>query len=450
LVEEKQTEQAHHLIEHLRELLRLHPEDLSALAQVEWAAMALQRDLGNLRGSLVHQRRGLDLFHRSDTAGECVNLCFAAVDVLSSGDLPDVRECLTRARGLLAQVPVTISRGLVPWVGGLLALCEGNSHEALRLLQEAHRWLTTGVFPVGPFPFVSRVSLARAHLTCGTGAEALRLFKESLAEGPEVPLFGPSWTFNAFSGIEEAAGRVAELHAVVEHLRRSYPESRLVPIVPSLEAAEVLNAGVGVGTRRLAGRLPPGWTWHDPFGDCSYGLDDALCIRAANGRDLWHVNRSAPRFLQPAPSGDYAVQTVCTVASAEQPAIGGLLLWQNEQNYLVLERGHWGAADMAFKGCLDNQDCILGRGRLPGESVWLRLERQGEQVRALCSADGQQWLTAGAVEFPYREGEQIGVHAIGMIDRTIYHGAFAEGTAIRFESFEMWTDGRDDLTEGSD
>ena len=82
---------------------------------------------------------------------------------------------------------------------------------------------------------------------------------------------------------------------------------------------------------------------------------------------------------------------------------------------------------------------LYWRGRLTGDRIWLRLERQGTSVRALCSADGVAWFTAGDVEFPYREGEQVGVHAIGMIDRTIYHGAFPEGTAIRFERIDMWT-----------
>jgi hypothetical protein len=31
------------------------------------------------------------------------------------------------------------------------------------------------------------------------------------------------------------------------------------------------------------------------------------------------------------------------------------------------------------------------------------------------------------------------LHAIGYIDRAIYHGAFPEGTAIRFETFQSLT-----------
>ena len=40
---------------------------------------------------------------------------------------------------------------------------------------------------------------------------------------------------------------------------------------------------------------------------------------------------------------------------------------------------------------------------------------------------------------PGRRGVMAGLHAIGAIDRTIYHGAYPEGAAIRFTTFEMWT-----------
>jgi hypothetical protein len=96
--------------------------------------------------------------------------------------------------------------------------------------------------------------------------------------------------------------------------------------------------------------------------------------------------------------------------------------------------------DVALRCSLGNEDRLLGRGLLPGALVYLRLEREGEWVRALCSADGVSWLTAGAVPFPRTEGEQVGVHAIGVIDRTIYHGAFPVGTALCFASFEVWAD----------
>jgi hypothetical protein len=44
----------------------------------------------------------------------------------------------------------------------------------------------------------------------------------------------------------------------------------------------------------------------------------------------------------------------------------------------------------------------------------------------------------GHVEFLVEDPVQVGLHAVGNIDRTVYHGAYPDGTAIRFESFRLW------------
>jgi regulation of enolase protein 1 (concanavalin A-like superfamily) len=119
--------------------------------------------------------------------------------------------------------------------------------------------------------------------------------------------------------------------------------------------------------------------------------------------------------------------------------IGGLLLWKDERNYLRLDRGMWGPDEVSFLGCIDQQDLRIGRGRLPAERIFLRLERLGARVNALCSADGETWFTAGHVEFSVDDPVEVGLFAIGSIDRMIYPGAYPEGTAIRFESFQLWT-----------
>jgi hypothetical protein len=136
--------------------------------------------------------------------------------------------------------------------------------------------------------------------------------------------------------------------------------------------------------------------------------------------------------------GQFAMQTICAAASAEQPAIGGLLIWKDRENFLRLEMGSHGEHEICFRGCLGNGDTLFGRGRLPADRAFLRLERQGAQVKALCSADGRNWFTVGEAEFPAENPVEVGLHAIGMIDRTIYPGAHPAGTAIRFESFALW------------
>lgn len=70
--------------------------------------------------------------------------------------------------------------------------------------------------------------------------------------------------------------------------------------------------------------------------------------------------------------------------------------------------------------------------------MWLRLERIGRRVSALCSSDGEEWLTVGHVEFPADDPFEVGMLANGNICRWAYQGAFKEGSAIGFESFELW------------
>ena len=181
------------------------------------------------------------------------------------------------------------------------------------------------------------------------------------------------------------------------------------------------------------------WIWHDPFEDCSYEVQNGLAVYAANGRDLWFLNLSAPRVLRKA-SGDLIVQTVCGPVTDAIPPIGGLLFWKDEANYLHLDRGMFGRREITLVGCLDNEDILIGRGWLydDAERVFLRLERVGDQVNAYCSADGKGWYTVGRAGFPVQDPIEVGLHAIGDIDRTVYHGAHPEGTAIRFGSFQLW------------
>ena len=126
-----------------------------------------------------------------------------------------------------------------------------------------------------------------------------------------------------------------------------------------------------------------------------------MTIQAANGRNLSRWNQSAPHILRDV-TGNFAVETVWRLALQDRPAIGGLLIWKNRKDYL-------------------------------------RLERIGERVRALCSSDRATWYTVGQVEFAVDDPLQVGLFAGGAIDRTIYHGAFPEGAAVRFESFQLWS-----------
>ena len=81
---------------------------------------------------------------------------------------------------------------------------------------------------------------------------------------------------------------------------------------------------------------------------------------------------------------------------------------------------------------------------LPEESeyTYMRLERNGNEISAYVSIDNENWFTCGKMTLPMEDPVQVGIHAIGMIDRTIYCGEYKEGTATLFRNFRIWTKGQ--------
>ena len=118
--------------------------------------------------------------------------------------------------------------------------------------------------------------------------------------------------------------------------------------------------------------------------------------------------------------------------------MGGIVLWKDRKNFLTLVKGAMGKNEINFRGCLKAEDIIVGRGRLTAEVLHLRLERKNDLVRALCSADGTTWWTVGQVEFSPTDPIEIGLFAVGRIERYLYPGAFPEGSAIRFDEFRLY------------
>jgi hypothetical protein len=291
----------------------------------------------------------------------------------------------------------------------------------------------------------------RSSLALGERERAVQQFQEAafLAGRSALPLA------MALSGLEAACGDPEAFRSFCRLLQEQHPDAGadfnpasigfvqwfLEPTAAATASTRLLRVEADDFTTSLA----PDWDWHDPLGDSSFHVANSLVIEAANGRNLWHVNLSAPRLLRPA-AGEFAVQTVCVpLAAADgKPArsakasIGGLLIWRDAENFFCLARGTRGLDEVAFWGCADNRGRIIGRGRLQSDRVFLRLERSRQSLKALCSADGRQWYSVGEAETAIEDPVEVGLHAIGAIDRTVYHGSYREGTAIRFESFRLW------------
>jgi tetratricopeptide (TPR) repeat protein len=422
--------------------------DLRALADVRESTALSLRDRGDLRGALAEQRQALALLVRiGDIGGAGWKMNDIVGTVLSLGDLTGAGECARQALEYAEAVGLKTSLERAYRCMGRVSLCRGDLENAVEALCEA---LSLNLGPSGASAGDTasmNALLGRAYLAQGKHVEALNCAQEAVTGirwtrwGASVP---PRMLAVRLSELEEAYQDAAAFRAFCHRFRQEHPELERSGFGQwYLEPARAVRA-VSEATVRdgFTTGLSPEWAWHDPYGDCSYTAQNGLEIRAANGRDLWFLNLSAPRVLRAprASSGDLVVQATCVPASNDRPAIGGLLLWAGEESYLRLDRDVFGEREITLMGCLGGEDVVIGRGRLyeEVERVTLRLERAGERVEAFCSADGERWFTVGGAAFPAGDPVQVGVHAIGEIDRTIYRGAFPEGTAIRFESFELW------------
>jgi class 3 adenylate cyclase/two-component SAPR family response regulator len=424
---------------------RQHHDWMALGDVISFRATDLFAERGDLRGSIAPLQQALEPYAKigAKQYGGC--LIFMGRIWLALGCLKEAEEYAKK--GLEAAEAAGHKGRLFDALIGIggVSLCHGRWDQAVSAFDRATQiarevdWAWGG--PRAPH------ALGRAHLARGERLEARMRFEEAAAAAkPDTLGF-----IDALSGLEEAYEDSEAFILSCQRFREERPEARSPPLIQWYLEPATPDFGFRIadfGLPKCSHEIQSGtWVRLDPFGDCAFTVHHGLEIRAANGRDLWHLNRSAPRLLHPV-SAEFAVQAVCRVASEDRPAMGGLLLWRDKEYYLRLDWGTRGphqvslqgrsGSQVSVRGWLGQKDVIFGRGRLPAERIYLRLERRAGTVRALCSADGRSWFTVGQVEFPVEDPVEVGVHAIGQIDRLIYPGAYPEGTAIRFESFELW------------
>src|SRR5262249_62084490 len=111
------------------------------------------------------------------------------------------------------------------------------------------------------------------------------------------------------AGLEEALEAPPAFRAFCRSLREEQPELGDLPLVQwYLEPAAPLSFLRQRLQAEFTAALAAEWVWHDPLADCSFTVQSSLEIRAANARDLWALNQSAPPLLRPI-SRDFAVHT---------------------------------------------------------------------------------------------------------------------------------------------
>jgi tetratricopeptide (TPR) repeat protein len=441
-------------LDHVKRQAQAHG-DLLAMGTAHYDTARLMANIGDNQGAIKQTVKARTLWAR---IGDCKRESWACRELafrhLIAGNLQAAARCAERELRLIQTVGTRRDIASGRSLTGRIARCRGEIAQAIEAFTDAN----TRYRAIHSLEGTARTFglLGRVHLASGNRSEAQLCFKQAMLNVARIESdIALQWQLVTLlvpltSGLEAALDDLAAFRAWIGHYLDQNPQFdgflrqwSLQPVAYDLGGDNALEASETVLT-------DSDWTWEDAFEDCRYVRRGGLEIDAAPTRYLWGMNVSAPRWMRPLPSAGTgsAIQVNCEPARADRPGIGGLLLWKDRRHYLWLERGRFGPEDIAFGGCIANRDRVIGRGRLPGSPVALRLALSDGQVHAFCSSNEGQWFSVGHTAFPLDETVRAGVHALGidgvidqltgMIDQIVYLDVYPEGTAIRFAGFKLW------------
>lgn len=165
----------------------------------------------------------------------------------------------------------------------------------------------------------------------------------------------------------------------------------------------------------------------DPQGNCP--------IEESNGQLNFHVapglhnlnpvlgDTSAPRvwsdvtgdFVLEARVLDFPIPAENTGTIRSSYVAAGLMVWQDDQNFLRWTRSAVGEAKATFASAeIYEQGKLAGALNVPwnGEPMWLRLERRNARVFLWISADGVKWRRHTSLRMPFLATVKVGVFAL--------------------------------------
>jgi regulation of enolase protein 1 (concanavalin A-like superfamily) len=183
-----------------------------------------------------------------------------------------------------------------------------------------------------------------------------------------------------------------------------------------------------------------GWgTVEDPEGDSKITEEKGkLTIKLPGAyRDLWADKGAvqAPRLLQEI-EGDFIVHVkvsgevkaekgtlIPNIASTVAFRAGTLLIWQDNENFVRLDRASAASKDEPVLGChlqafKNKKTTIETSKKLEDKDTHLRLERKEGHVKASFSQDGgKTWETVGDIKIDLPKKVKVGVSALNTMNK---------------------------------
>jgi arabinan endo-1,5-alpha-L-arabinosidase len=189
------------------------------------------------------------------------------------------------------------------------------------------------------------------------------------------------------------------------------------------------GAAISAASDEFNGAAPgPQWRWLRPPAAAAFGVADGHFRFDTQPGDLHEDKDNAPVFSQPAPQGNYLVETklklnVPPVSCCHNFVQAGLLIHGDDDNYVKLVHlSHWETRQIMFAkevGVVPKRYPRYGEmaGGPADETVWLRIARRTQSdedlYTAYSSRDGSTWTRAGTWTHKLGAGARIGLVSMG-------------------------------------
>lgn len=204
---------------------------------------------------------------------------------------------------------------------------------------------------------------------------------------------------------------------------------KTTPTVPTAVSSEKCS---GASSDEFNGSFNSRWKWINPGDNATYGVTTQghLCISisAPANNDLYPLtNTNAPRLLQPI-SGNFTVETLVEFSPSYPYQGAGILIWQDDGNYLRLERGYNGSSGNGIlftkveKGVLIDVSPFAYH-LTTATQVGLRVQMDGDHLTAWWRGPGQDWQNDGETTMHFANA------TIGLILAANYSQGASQTTA---------------------
>ncbi|VVB56435.1 SdrD B-like domain protein [uncultured archaeon] len=150
---------------------------------------------------------------------------------------------------------------------------------------------------------------------------------------------------------------------------------------------------------------PSVWTFINPKNDAPYtmtGTAISITVPAGTSHDILPAGNFAPRIMQTAANSNFEIETKFLSLLTAHIQMEGMIVQQDTNNYLRFDLLRYKTSNMVmatiYNGSLTSN--TIYSTVIPGNPLYLRVNRTGDNWKEFYSYDGKNWTAAANFSYP--------------------------------------------------